>query len=57
MRVTGKDPIARRIEVVMEGYVVGHVLDADTDEENLITVLYGRIIYVPGRLGYIPGWV
>lgn len=41
MRVSAKDPIARRIEVIMLGQVIGHVLDADTDE-GYITVITGK---------------
>jgi len=41
MRVSAKDPIAKRIEVIMLGQVIGCVLDADTDE-GYITVFTGK---------------
>jgi len=41
MRVSAKDPIARRIEVIMLGQVIGHVNEADTDE-GYITVFTGK---------------
>lgn len=41
MKVSSKDPISKRIEVIMQGQVIGYVSEADTDE-GYITVFTGK---------------